>query len=210
MSKRTKPSNDITPPSTKKTSVSLSPEKCKAVNDGLVPSGKKLKQTVSLSPAAGAVAVLAADTSEISPSPAAGTAAVLAAETSEIPSPAAGTESNGRANLKIERPMLPSEEEMVSANTEEIMKNVLHWCEQELLAAIKKCPDMAGMHEKPFWKNSALSIADGEVTDGSLRGHKEPFDKNQCKNAIGTKKMYEASTNIAWLSPVPKEKMRCR
>ena len=114
-----------------------------------------------------------------------------------IPSPAAGTESNAR----LARPKWPPEN-VALVNTEELMRTICIWCEQELPAAIEKCPGLAGMCKgRPFWECRPLAIC--EANNGSLVGHKEPFDQNKCSVAIAQKGMYVASMNINWLRAFP-------
>ena len=114
------------------------------------------------------------------------------------PSSAAGS------TVKIDRPQLPAEMESAHCDMEALMMSIYRWCEQELPAAIEMCPGLAGMCKgRAFWECSPLAI--GETDDGSLVGHKEPFDKIKCSVAIAQKGMYEASMNINWLRLFPAE-----
>ena len=112
------------------------------------------KQATALSSAAGAEAVPVEKPAETSP----GTP----------PSSAAGSDA------KIARPLLPTDKESTNCNVEALMTEICRWCEQELPAAIDKCPGLTGMRKnRPFWECSPLAI--GVSDEGSLVGHKEPF-----------------------------------
>ena len=144
-------------------------KKRKATNGEPLPSAKK--QPVTLGPAAGAVAV-----------PAAGTRAP-AAETSEIPSPspAAGTESNA----KLERPLML---------TENAMRKLHLWCEQELPAAIEKCPNLAVMCQKrPCWQSLLLVIGEAAAAKWAKAAAAHPC---ATLNACGHKRVM--SGPIMW------------
>ena len=96
----------------------------KRCGSGESPQAAK-KQATAPSSAAGAEAVPVEKPAETSP----GTP----------PSTAAGSDA------KIARPRLPTAEEFLDFRVEPFMEEVCRWCEQELPAAIDKCPGLTGM-----------------------------------------------------------------
>ena len=136
-----------------------------------------------------------------SPSHAAGQVGVPVEKPAGTPPHSTPTPGDG-ANGKIARPALPTDKESTHCDMEALMKDICRWCEQELPAAMNKCPGLAGMcKDRPFWECRPLAI--GEADKGSLVGHKEPFDQAKCSVAIAQKGMYEASMNIDWLRVFP-------
>ena len=112
--------------------------------------------------------------------------------------------SNGDAGVstRLERPELPTGKKALHCEMGKQMKTIVRWCQQELPAAIRKCPGLELQGQKQnFWECRPLDIS--ESNNGSIVGHKEPFDKAKCVTAMGETGMYEASMNIDWLLAFP-------
>ena len=79
----------------------------------------------------------------------------------------------------LARPVRPSLDDEANCDVEAWIKLVRSYCEQELPGAFGQCPGLTQLCvKKPFWQCPALSI--GVSHNGSLVGHKEPFDQVKC------------------------------